>query len=92
MSTDFVTRGADRLVVFTVFANEENDEDVAVDLFDGYGRGGCYQHSRSYVARAAEAAAFAVESLEDAVREHARGYDPKMGLVVALRRIPRPAA
>ena len=72
------------LFVFTLFPNEDDNE-VAVGSLDGFAQGGCYFHGRSYVIRLAEASKFSVAILDTAVHEYHRSQ-PRMGLVVALRR------
>jgi predicted TPR repeat methyltransferase len=78
------------LFIFTLFPNDDDNE-VAVGSLDGFAQGGCYFHGRTYVTRLAEASKFRVEILDTAVHEYHRGQ-PRMGLVVALRRkLPPPA-
>jgi predicted TPR repeat methyltransferase len=74
------------LFIFTLFPHEEDADAVAAGTFDGYAQGGCFRHGRNYVVRLAEMTGFKVEALELDVHEYARGK-PKMGLVVALRRV-----
>jgi predicted TPR repeat methyltransferase len=75
------------LFIFTLFPNEGDEHAIAVGSSDGLVQGGCYQHGRAYVAGLAEATGFAVETLELAVHEYNQ-RQPRMGLLVALRRLP----
>jgi predicted TPR repeat methyltransferase len=77
------------LFIFTLFPNEDDDDAVAAGTFDGYAQGGCFRHGRNYVARLAEMTGFKVEALDLDIHEYARGK-PRMGLIVALRRLGRP--
>jgi predicted TPR repeat methyltransferase len=76
------------LFVFTVFPNDDDDNEFTVGAADGLLQCGCYVHGRGYVARTAEATGFAVEILDREVHEYNHGQ-PRFGLVVALRRCPR---
>jgi predicted TPR repeat methyltransferase len=70
--------------VFTVFPNER-DADFSVAALDGFGQGGCFVHGRGYIAAAAQANGFSVQTIESAVHEYKNAL-PVTGLVVVLRR------
>ena len=70
--------------VFTVFPNEQ-DADFAVAALDGLGQGGCFTHGRRYLADAASAHGFGVETIESAIHEYKNGV-PIQSLVVVLRK------
>ncbi len=67
--------------VFTVFPSER-DGDFSVD---GFGQGGCFLHGREYIAAAASANGFGIETIESAVHEY-KNDAPIAGLVVVLRK------
>jgi predicted TPR repeat methyltransferase len=71
--------------VFTAFPHER-DADFSVASLDGLGQGGCFVHGRGYIARAAAASGFAVETIESAVHEYKNGA-PITSLVVVLRKL-----
>jgi predicted TPR repeat methyltransferase len=79
------------LFIFTLFPNEDDENAVSAGSLDGLVQGGCYRHGRAYVARLAEITGFAVETLEGAIHEYNQ-QQPRMGLVAALRRLPRDRA
>jgi predicted TPR repeat methyltransferase len=70
--------------VFTVFPNEREDA-FSVAALDGLGQGGCFIHGRRYIAAAAAANGFDVETIESAIHEYKNGL-PITGLVVVLRK------
>jgi len=76
------------LFILTLFPDEKNEDGFASGSLDGYAQGGCFSHGRGYVARTAEATGFMVETLELGVHEYFQ-KQPRMGLVVALRRLAR---
>jgi predicted TPR repeat methyltransferase len=80
----------DGLFVFTLFPNEQDDNAAAVAPLDGLGEGGCFVHGRGYIARVAQASGFTLVAMQAEVHEFAQGQ-PRMGLIVALRRNPRPS-
>jgi predicted TPR repeat methyltransferase len=71
--------------VFTLFPNEQDGNDVSVGTLDGFAQGGCFCHGASYVVRIAGETGFSVEAMDREVHEYHHGQ-PKMGLVVVLRR------
>ena len=71
-------------LVFTAFPHER-DADFSVAALDGLGQGGCFVHGRGYIADAAAASGFAVETIESAVHEYKNGA-PITSLVVVLRK------
>jgi predicted TPR repeat methyltransferase len=79
------------LFIFTLFPNQDDEDAISVGSLDGLVQGGCYQHGRAYVARLAEITGFAVETLELAIHEYNQ-QQPRMGLLVALRRLARDRA
>jgi predicted TPR repeat methyltransferase len=70
--------------VFTVFP-DERDAGYTVAALDGLGQGGCFVHGRRYIADAAIASGFRVETIESEVHEYKNGL-PITGLVVGLRK------
>jgi predicted TPR repeat methyltransferase len=77
------------LFIFTLFDNEDDENAVAVGSMErGYAQTGCYVHGRAYVARAALAHRFSVESLERRIFDHYEGK-PRPGLIAVLRRDSR---
>ena len=78
------------LFIFTLFPNEQDSDSAAVAPLDGLGEGGCFVHGRGYVVRTAQATGFSVVAMQTEVHEFAQGK-PRMGLIVALRREPRPS-
>ena len=81
----------DGLFVFTVFKNENEQDDVAVSPLDGLAKSGCYAHGKNYITRLAEASGFTVEALSTEIHEYRLDVDhdaPIMCFVVALRRRP----
>ena len=80
----------DGYFVLTLFPNEQDAHGVAVAPLGGLGEAGCFVHGPYYVARVAQTMGFSVRALQSEVHEFAHGK-PRMGLVVALRRDPRPS-
>jgi predicted TPR repeat methyltransferase len=74
------------LFVFTVFPHDGNPDGFTVGSADGLLQAGCYAHGARYVARTAQTAGFAVERVDREIHEYYQG-EPRVGLVVALRRI-----
>lgn len=50
-----------------------------------FGQGGCFLHGREYIAAAASANGFGIETIESAVHEY-KNDAPIAGLVVVLRK------
>jgi predicted TPR repeat methyltransferase len=79
------------LFIFTLFPNEDDEHAVSAGALDGLVQGGCYRHGHAYVTRLAEVTGFVVETLERVIHEY-NHQQPRMGLLVALRRLPRDRA
>ena len=80
------------MFIFTLFPNEQPGnsgiEDVVPARNEGLARGGCFAHSRDYVARTAAATDFSVAEIKLDIHEYNAGVAQEC-LVVALRRCAR---
>lgn len=76
----------DGLFVFTVFSNEADDRDFAVNAHRKLAQSGCFRHSAGYVERAAKECGFSVVMLKKIVHERYPRLGEVPGLLAVLRR------
>lgn len=73
--------------IFTVFPNEKNHEEYAVDHTEGMAQGGCYVHGKDYISRLALEVGFKVEKIVTEIHEYNDAGQPRICLLVALSKL-----